>query len=160
MRQTRAPVSLTTRSLLGCSAPSAPPFLALLLLRDVMSDDATGRGAENCMMTGHVPGDAPYGGSLEASLRFDAVRSDDEHEACQRCGKPLQGRSMDHAITPDVQGGGVQERLSVVCRGRRRRPSPKNTAGKKKLLNSHGAVGRRSRALAEERADSLPVGGR
>jgi len=52
-----------------------PLLLSLLLLREVVSDDAACCGAEDGMMTRHVPGHATHGGALQAALRLDAARS-------------------------------------------------------------------------------------
>ena len=53
-------------------------FLLQLFLRGVMSDCATGRGAQHCMMTGHVTRYGAYRRAFDATLRYGGLRADRE----------------------------------------------------------------------------------
>jgi hypothetical protein len=70
-----------------------PPLL-LFFLRHVMPYRAAGRGAQDSVMTGDVPGDAPNDSSFEATLRLRTLRSDKKREAQDQC------LHLRHTVTP------------------------------------------------------------
>jgi hypothetical protein len=65
------------------------PLLLLLLLRQVMADDAARRGADYTVMPGDMSGDAPDDGSLDAALRVRGLRADQECDPNQGCSQRL-----------------------------------------------------------------------
>ena len=59
-------------------------FLLQLFLRRVMSDCATGRGAQHCMMTGHVTRYGAYRRTFDATFRYGGLRGDREGQRGQQ----------------------------------------------------------------------------
>jgi hypothetical protein len=53
-------------------------FLLHLFLRGVMSDCATGRCAQHCMMTGHVSRYGAYRRAFDATFRYGGLRANRE----------------------------------------------------------------------------------
>jgi hypothetical protein len=53
----------------------------LLFLGDVMPDGATGRGAHQCMMAGHVPRYGTYRGAFDATFCRGSLSTDQEGES-------------------------------------------------------------------------------
>jgi hypothetical protein len=59
-------------------------LLLLLLLCDVVPDQATGGGACNRMMARQVPGHGTYRRSLDATLCFGRLRSREQQHSQER----------------------------------------------------------------------------
>jgi hypothetical protein len=94
------------RLLLARGGLSLLPFLPLLLLlRQVMPDGATGRRANDPMMTSHVSCDPAHDGTLDAPFRLGTVRANQEHETQQGRGQRLHlhCHASRHTITPFAQ---------------------------------------------------------
>jgi hypothetical protein len=61
-----------------------PLFLLHLFLRGVMSDCATGRGAQHCMMTGHVTRYGAYRRAFDAAFCYRGLRANREGQDGQQ----------------------------------------------------------------------------
>jgi len=79
-------------------------LLLLFLFCEMVPDSATGRCANDAMMTSHVPCYAPYNSTLEATFRIGSVRADQEHKTHQGCTKRLRLHYPipRHTITPSL----------------------------------------------------------
>jgi hypothetical protein len=76
--------------------------LLLLLLREVMSDNATDRCAGHRVMAGNVSRNRAYRGTLDATLRRGSLRTQEEGESEQRHGngQPFHVYFPQHASVP------------------------------------------------------------
>jgi hypothetical protein len=56
-------------------------LLQLFFLRHVMTDDATGRGTQHRVVSGHVPRHRAYGCTFDATLGCGSLRTSEESDS-------------------------------------------------------------------------------
>jgi hypothetical protein len=91
-------------------------LLLLLLLREVMSDDTTDRGAGHRVMAGHVSCHRAYRGAFDATLRRGSLCTEEEGESEQRHGnsQPFHLCFPQHASVPFEHFAWVQSGAHLV----------------------------------------------
>lgn len=84
-------------------------LLLLFLLGDMMSDCATGRGAHQCVMAGHVSRNGAYRSTFDATFRCRGLSTGQEGKPQQRHGESLHFHLSfpRHAILPCEQSARV-----------------------------------------------------